>query len=300
MSVGVATIGSKNVAAHIESIGRCDNLNLVGVADAGEVEIGKALLYETAEAAIADVDVGIIALCTPPLETQHWIRAASGAGKTILAEMPIGVDSRRSRALVEQCAAVGSPLVGVTDLVYSQPGRQFAGCLEEKIGSPLYLECGISVSDADLANDSTGVLSAHGFGLLALIVKLFGRVDSVYARSRSLKKNRPSEDIAVAQLRFYEGLEGVLIVNGLGDERRTAIQLHGSRGSLSLEEERIRFPDGLEAQYGELANNRQNTGSTRFSGTDLITTQHLLDWIQHSARQNREVSRKEVAVAIGG
>jgi predicted dehydrogenase len=299
-SIGVATIGRKNVAAHIEAIGLVEDLCLVGVADAGQVRRGDAALYENAEAAITDSRVSIVALCSPPLETRHWIRVASLAGKSIVAEMPIGGDSRHFRNLVDHCSASGTLIVGVADMVYSECGSRIARCLDSDIGSPLFLECNMLVPRASLDIAWGGVLSAHGCGLFTLITKTFGRLDSVYARTRSLKTNRPSEDIAVAQLRFYDGIEGALIVNGLSDEEKMVIHLHGSRGSLKVEEDRIRFADGLQAQYHELANNAHATTPPKVTTGDLAEAQFLLAWIQHSARQNREISRKEAVDAIGG
>ena len=307
-SIGVVVIGHINQAAHLEAIEQTEGLYLTGVAGAPEPRHPplQSRSFSTGEEAAADAESPIVALCTPPQTTRYLAEIASNAGKTVVAEMPVASSYRETRDLVSHCTAAGVPIAGVTDLLYSSTGRRAAQAVAESIGPPLYVECHISVPRAK-GEGGSGVLASAGvmnpqirFGEdLMSRGEMFGTVDRIYARSRALVASRPAEDVAVAQIQFYDGVEGLFSVNGLGDDERIDLHLHGACGSVRFKESRSRFPDGLRAQYRELAANPSH-GAAEVWANRIKGTQLLLDWINHAARQGCELSRKEVSRAIGG
>ncbi len=299
-SIGVAVIGHINQAAHLEAIEETEGLHLTGVA--GDPEPHHPPLqsrrFSTGEEAVADADSAIVVLCTPPQTTRYLAEIASSAGKRVVAEMPIASSYRDTRDLVSHCTGAGVPIAGVADLLYSSTGRRAARAVAESIGPPLYVECHISVPRAT-GEGGSGVLASAGIPVITLIGELFGTVDRIYARSRALAASRPAEDVAIAQIQFYDGVEGLFSVNGLADDERIDLHFHGACGSVRFEENRSRFPDGLQAQYRELASNTSH-GAAEIWANRIRGTQLLLDWINHAARQGCELSRKEVSRAIGG
>ncbi len=107
--VGVGFIG----VAHVEALRRL-GVDVVGVVgstpDRARAKAAAANLpkvYESLEALLADPDVDIVHIATPNHLHAEQVRAAFDAGKHVVCEKPLGLDSKETADLVDRAAASG-------------------------------------------------------------------------------------------------------------------------------------------------------------------------------------------------
>ncbi len=128
MAWGVGIIGSgPGVAAlHAPTLARTDGaFRLVHVSDAGS---GRAALIAERFGArsstgvdelLADPDVDVVAVCSPPARHAEHVRAALAAGRrAIFCEKPLADTADEADRLVAECAAVGALLVVGTNHLF--------------------------------------------------------------------------------------------------------------------------------------------------------------------------------------
>ena len=65
---------------------------------AGQVDLSGVKVYETLEEMLADPNVDLVDLCTPPAAHLQGIIAAATADKHVFCEKPLGLDCRRLRS----------------------------------------------------------------------------------------------------------------------------------------------------------------------------------------------------------
>ncbi len=114
-SIKVGVIGAGFIGpAHIESLRRLGNVEVVGLAgrDQASAEAKAALLgipraYGKYLDLIADPDLEVIHICSPNREHFPAAKAALEAGKHVMCEKPLGMNSRESAELVALAQARG-------------------------------------------------------------------------------------------------------------------------------------------------------------------------------------------------
>lgn len=128
MTWGVGIIGSgPGVAAlHAPTLARTDgDFRLVHVSDAGS---GRAALIAQRfgarastgiDALLADPEVDVVAVCSPPAQHAAHVRASLAAGRrAIFCEKPLADTADEADRLVTECAAVGALLVVGTNHLF--------------------------------------------------------------------------------------------------------------------------------------------------------------------------------------
>ncbi len=128
MTWGVGIIGSgPGVAAlHAPTLARVsEDFRLVHVSDAGS---GRAAVIADrfgarastgVEGLLADGEVDVVAICSPPARHAEHVRAALAAGRrAIFVEKPLADTADDAARLVEECAAVGALLVVGTNHLF--------------------------------------------------------------------------------------------------------------------------------------------------------------------------------------
>ncbi|BCW34465.1 oxidoreductase [Arthrobacter sp. StoSoilA2] len=137
--VGFLGAGPGVAALHLPTLGRLDDkFRVAHVADAGS---GRArTLAEPLHASwsagdgelLADPDVEVVAICSPPAEHQRQIMAAVGAGKkAIFCEKPLATTKEAAEGVVAACRAAGTVLMVGTNHAYD-PGWLLARHLLEE------------------------------------------------------------------------------------------------------------------------------------------------------------------------
>ena len=293
-TMGVVTVGTADLSAHLAAL-KETGYRLVGNVPDGAT--GSSELWSRQlEEAISKPDVDIVILRTSFAETEYCLGRAASAGKHVVCELPLAKSSHRTGKLARQFKAAGLHMAVFSDLVHSELGteiRQVAA--GNSIGPLLFAEMKVAVKRRAVSTAKDGVLTLHAMGALALLSSYFGRVDTILARTRSLGTNRPQEDIAIVQLRYENGLEALLVVDGLGDKSEIEVTLHGTIGTRRVRSERDRLVETLVSQYEELGALVENGEAMQFTAEEAVEASFCLDWIQQSARHESEVRRTEVA-----
>lgn len=121
MSYGVGVIGAgPGVSAlHLPTLARLPGVfRVVHVADAGSGRAQELAARTGArsstgiDALLADTEVDVVAICSPPREHAAQIIAAVAAGKrAILCEKPIGTTLAEAEAAIEACRSAAVPLI---------------------------------------------------------------------------------------------------------------------------------------------------------------------------------------------
>ena len=300
-SVGLAIIGPCRTAAHLAVLKEEKEVNIVGLSVEGASfapSVPDTLLFADHQEALGHPEVRGVVICTPLHEREYWVSQAILAEKHVFCCSPIAPTCRQARKLVAFCRQRGIHLAVEMDVFFSPLGNEIRRMAEkQKIGPLVFFDLKVFCPKQWLGEEREGVLLLHGIKYLNLIRKCFGDIDSIYARTRSVGLNRLAEDVMVAQLRFKDGLEGVVVVNGLGDREGVGMELYGRTGTADWKGDRLdTFPEGLRFQYRDFTRTLRHGGKPIFGGEEGVEGLFCVEWIQQSARQEREIFRKEVKI----
>ena len=127
MPIGVGIIGAgPGVSAlHLPTLARLDDVRVVHVADGGSgraaawaARTGARSSSGTAEL-LADPEVEIVAVCSPPARHAADVLAAVAASKrAVLCEKPLALTAEDAEAVIEACRAAGTALVVGTNHLF--------------------------------------------------------------------------------------------------------------------------------------------------------------------------------------
>lgn len=226
-------------------------------------------------------------------DRSYWLTELAMAGKHALCVPPFSVSYRRTKQLQRKFAGNQLRLACLADAGHWELSSWFARA-QINTGAPTFVDMSIAIANAELRNESEGILLRHAVPFLALL-GIFGDVDAVYARTRSLSLNRPTEDIAIALMRFANGLEVSVQFNGLGIHHRLKADFYGRRGGVSFE---LKAPDRSTSflrQIEHFASSISGNASGDFREGEGRTFGHFLAcWMIQSARFDRELNRKVI------
>ena len=296
---GLAILGRRRFEDHASIATRTAGLRLVGYAADGEaVTVGLAeevRCHPTPSAAIDDAEVEAVVVNVETDEREYWVKRAAEAGKHVLCDTPVVPTFSKARCLVSSFEANGLTFALTDELFYSAiADRSRKTVSEGTLGRLLFVDAKVSVPRRWLAPRSAGVMLEYGSSTAVLLQEIIGRLDTAHGRTRSFGVNRPEEDVAVANLGFVNGVEGILQVCGLGERSELEIEIHGSAGSATfLQQLPIQSRDGLARIYEGFSRALRGERPT-LDAQVLQDSLFIVDWIQQSARLGREISRKEV------
>lgn len=285
----VAILGTCRLAEHLAAIEALDKIR--------PNALGTSRFADPAQA-LSHPEVRGVVICTPLAEREYWVCQAAAAGKQVFCESPPAATFQRLQKMVDCCRRAGVELAVAAAELFSPFAREVCRLLGPGvIGAPLFFELRLAIPQRWLRDTREGLLLFHGLGYFSLLSGCFGPLDSVYARTRSLGLNRPEEDAAVAQLRFRNGIEGVVQLNGLGARGRVGLQVWGERGEREFEAELPFLPDqGLRLQYEDFIEVIERGTCPAASGARLLDSMGWVEWFQQSARLDREVFASEVSI----
>ena len=297
--VGLAILGGQNQAKHLSAFKKVSDIRLVGVslegANAPRLPEGVRTFPHYSEA-LNNPEVQGLVLCTPLSERDYWIEKGARAGKHILCSVPLAPTCKRAREIVECCRGAGVCLSVFADVIVA-PLKAAISRIAKKgeIGSVLFFDLKVSLPKQWLINEREGVLLLYGLPFIYLS-QILGEIDSIYARTRSLGLNRPTEDVVVAQLKFKHGLEGIFQLNGLGDKEEAVVNLYGSDGVVEVRLDQLEVSEGFECYYEDFIRVVRYGKKPVWEGVDVVSSHYFLEWIQQSARLDREILRKDARI----
>ena len=284
------------MAAHVAAIEAVSTLRLVARADEGDAAASE---LAAPEGILADPRVAAVAVITPAADREYWVRRATDQGKCVLCELPVVSTANAAVKLRNHCRESGV-VVLLINRFSPEPERRFRELVTgTRVGPIVFVEFDLFVPRDWLRPGQQGVVLEYGAPFLPLIQDCLGPIDTIYARTRSLVTNRPQEDVAVAQLRFKNGVEGILQINGLSTEASLRAAVYGASGSAAFEMDlRENDASALQPSYAELARLTSTPTDPGDRAADsavtLVESLFIVDWIHQSARHDTEVHRREV------
>jgi predicted dehydrogenase len=233
------------------------------------------------EAAVAREDVDLVVVATPPDLHRDVAVAAVRAGKDVLCEKPLARNAGEAAEMLAEAARAG--VLHVTGFNHRQSPllRQARRLTSEGALGDVFHVTGRYFQDygrdpsrpANWRHQTSraggGAVTDAGSHLIDAVRLLAGDVAAVTAMTRTVIGERPAEggkraveveDYAGFLARFDGGAGGVFELSRIAPGRRNqlAIEVHGSRGSLAFDSERMN-----ELQYFSVEDPAERQGFRR-------------------------------------
>lgn len=225
-------------------------------------------VIDDVDAVVEDRSIDAVLLLTPPRTHLPLVERLADAGKHILLEKPLEVDTARAEAVVAACARNGVTLGVVLQHRFRPGARALAAHIAEgRLGDIAAASVAVpwwrpqtyydEPGRGTLARDGGGVLLTQAIHTLDLYLSLLPPLAEVTAYAGTTPLHRmETEDIACAALRFENGALGTLgatTASYPGFPER--IDIIGTRGSATLCAGSLdaHFHDGHHETAGERA-----------------------------------------------
>lgn len=207
--------------------------------------------------ALADPDVAVVLILTPPNTHLEMISAAAAAGKAMIVEKPLEVTVARARQAADVCAKAAVPLAVVHQHRFRAIAATLKTILDQGRLGPLhtievrvpwwreqsyYDEPGRGI----IARDGGGVLITQAIHVLDLALYLCGPITAVCARTMTSPSHEmEAEDLAVAVTEWKCGAIGTILASTAHRPGfRDTILISGRDGTALLEGESLTLWEG--------------------------------------------------------
>jgi predicted dehydrogenase len=283
INVGIAGTGFIG-PAHLEALRR-NNVHVIGLAEADAEQalekaeqLGVEKAYESYEAMLADPNIHVVHLATPNHLHYPHAKAALEAGKHVVCEKPLSMNSQQSADLVRIAKDTGLVNVINFNIRFYPMAQQARQMVQGGELGDLFILQGSYLQDWLLLQTdwnwrlepelggtlrAVGDIGSHWLDLMTFITGL--KVDEVYAdfktfhpvRKKPLKpletftgkmltpedyEDKPihTEDYASVLLHYENGVRGVLTVSQVSSGRKNRLfyEISGSDSSLVWNSER--------------------------------------------------------------
>jgi UDP-N-acetyl-2-amino-2-deoxyglucuronate dehydrogenase len=220
---------------HREAVNRSEGGRLVACCDIDEAkgrkfaeESGGVALYADYHDLVKDPNVDVVCVCTPSGLHGEVAIAAAEAGKHVLCEKPIEITRKKIDDMISACHKHGVKLGNI----FQRRTHRASRMAKDYYGSAGWR--------GTWALDGGGALMNQGVHGIDLALWIMGDVRSVYGRADHLARDIEVEDTAIALLEYANGAWGVLEgTTSVNPGEPTKLSLHGEKGSIVLEEEKI-------------------------------------------------------------
>ncbi len=206
-------------------------------------------------------ELDLVSVVTPPYLHYPMVMAALEAGKHVLCEKPMALNTMEAREMYQRAEEAGVVHLIDHELRFN-PTRMrmkeliddgFIGCLRHVTLTS------ISNSDADALSRPWGWLSqqdkgggrlgANGSHQIDQLCWWFGEIEGVFGRGRTFVKERKlpdssemrpveTDDFTSLLIRFANGAEGLFSLSSVASHGRgSRVEAYGDEGSLILDEE---------------------------------------------------------------
>jgi len=283
LGVGIAGTGFIG-PAHLEALRR-NNVNVIGLAESSADiaeekanQLGLAKGYPSYEAMLDDPAIDVVHLATPNYLHHPHAKAALLAGKHVICEKPLAMNTQQSAELVKLAKESGKVNAVNFNIRFYPLAQQARHMVRSGELGDLFILQGSYLQDwllfptdwnwrlePDLGGTlrAVGDIGSHWLDLLTFITGL--KVKEVYADFKTFhplrkKPTRPletytgkiltpedyidqpinTEDYATVLLHYENGVHGVLTVSQVSSGRKNRLfyEINGSQSSLSWDSER--------------------------------------------------------------
>jgi len=284
-TIGVGVAGTGFIGpAHIEALRR-NAIQVLGLVEARPenarakaAELGIPRSYETYEAMLADPDIDVVHIATPNLLHYPYAKAALLAGKHVICEKPLAMNSQESAELVKLAQETRKANVVNFNIRMYPLVQQARSLVQSGELGRLFILQGSYLQDWLLFDTdwnwrlepelggslrAVGDIGSHWLDLMTFVTGL--RVQEVFADFKTFHTTRqkpakpvetftgkmlqPSdyiaqpistEDYATILLHYENGVQGVVTVAQVcsGRKNRLYFEINGAKSSLSWDGER--------------------------------------------------------------
>ena len=251
-SRGVGLLGFGAIgAAHARAVRETAGLHLVAVCDRDPARAAQALeadpdarIHPDAETLLADPDVDIVVVSTPPDSHAAWAMAALEHGKHVVLEKPMALTARECDALIERARSAGLALSVYQNRRFDPDFALIGEAVREgRIGEVFHVEtfiggyghpCNYWHSDASV---SGGALFDWGSHVIDQVLDLLpGEVESVTAvNHKRVWHDVTNADHSRMTLHFSGGREATFVYSDLAAALKPRWYVLGTRGALTGE-----------------------------------------------------------------
>ncbi len=260
--VGYGIIGCGNIAPmHAEAIQKVEGARLVAVSDVVEQNARKlaerfgAAPYSDYQELLKRDDVHVVNLCIPSGMRAEVGAACARAGKHIISEKPLEVNTERIDALLRAVDEAGVKLACIFQNRFADGARLVKEALDEgRFGKLVLGDAYIKWYRSDdyyksgswrgtRRLDGGGCLMNQGIHQIDLLLWFFGPVKSVFARTNLVgHEGLEVEDLACAIVEFENGSMGVIEGStAVWPGHPARLEVHGDQGGAVLEDGILRF-----------------------------------------------------------
>ncbi len=255
--VGFGIIGCGVIAPiHADAIGRIPDAKLVAVSDVVEKNVKamsekyNAVPYSDYKEMIKRDDVHAVSLCVPSGMRLEIAEACAAAGKHILSEKPLEVNSGRINKLIAAVDAAGVRLGCIFQYRYADGPMHIRRALDEgRFGklvlgdayikwyrSQEYYDSGKWRGTRNL--DGGGCLMNQGIHQIDMLLWFMGNVRSVTAQTALVGHTGIEvEDLACAMIQFENGAMGMVEGStAIWPGHPARVEVHGTEGSAVIED----------------------------------------------------------------
>ena len=272
--VGAGVIGNVHGAVAVELADRIELAAFVDTTRERAEKLastygGKA--FTSLADALAEVDLDVVAVCTPTGEHGAVAIEALEAGKHVIVEKPAETTVTKTDEIIAAQKRAGTQVTVIsqhrfdpaTEVAVEAIAKGELGRLTSGVASIDWWR-GQSYYDSGdwrgtWALDGGGALMNQGVHTVDLLVALMGRPVEVFAYTGTLAHERIEvEDVAVGVVKFESGALGVLHATTAAYPGLSArVQAHGDRGSVIVDSDKLSFihrtqsdSDAAERSYG--------------------------------------------------
>lgn len=254
-----AILGCGAIAAfHVDAIKSLPSAGLIGAADFDPTRAQAFAqryglqAYADFEQLLGDARVDTVCICTPSgLHAQQAI-AALQAGKHVVVEKPMALNTADADAVIAACEKSGRQLTVISQLRFSEDIGRLRGLMEQKAFGRLVF-CNLSMKywrdpsyyasspwRGTKRFDGGGALMNQGIHGVDLLQYLAGPATVIGARAKTRLHEIEVEDTAAALLEFENGAVGTVEASTCarpGFERK--LEIIGTDGHAILRENRL-------------------------------------------------------------
>ena len=257
--ISIGIIGAGGISRlHAQAIGTLENVRLAGFCDSyfefaqKRAEEFNTKAYESVEAMLSDSGVDAVIIATPSGLHRESALAAANAGKHVLCEKPLEINTRRIDDIIEACEKNKVKLgcifqmrvsSAVAELRRAMQSGRFGKMLLASAVMRWYRENSYYDSSSwrgTLKYDGGGALINQAVHMVDALLFVNGDVESVSAFSGTFTHNIEVEDNLCATLKYRNGSFGTIEVStscAPGFPRR--MEFSGEYGTVTIEEDKI-------------------------------------------------------------
>lgn len=222
-------------AGHLEHVGSRDPAKAELVAR--EFNCGKSGSYDDV---LADREVEIVYISTPPSHHDEWVNKALANGKHVLCEKPAFHDYRSAAEAIRRCRSARLRVVeGYSFQWHPQHARVRALVAEKRIGEPRFFNAQFTyprpqANDIRLNPELAGGVfhDSAGYPVAAALLQLGGSPESVFSQAGRDATAGVDNSLSVT-LRFPEGQIAQLLA-AFDTHYRSRYSILGTRGRVEV------------------------------------------------------------------